>query len=746
MVVSYEFVWFVLGEFHKTPLALADQARDDCSAMADRPRPDARRMNLGRVSRGSLAGALADAASAALLVNASIWLRRGDADVEGPYPSNGRVRRFSAVDDDRLEIAVRGAIPRLLDVHRLVFDGQLQGLLTIVGGPPRQPLDVGRVCEEIAAQIANFRLLEGLRGREAELEAMLETAEDLSSEHHVQNVLEAIVARARRLLRSDTAYLTLVHGAMTRVRVTLGTRTEEFARVILAPGEGLGGLVAERRAAYYTPDYLADARFEHTAVIDRAVRGEGLRSILGVPMMASGELLGVLFIANRRSRTSLNERHVAVLQGLADHAALALRNAQLLEEAEDAAERFQRLHELARAQNDALIRASQVHDRLTQLVLEDRGLDEIVAALADSLSCNVELVDVAGTVVAGSHAAAGELSRLAPSGLAQLARARTVVDERHRVVCVPIAAGRDSLAFLVLDGTPDEHHVRAAEQGARAVALVMVKARAVFDADERLRGEFFDELLLGHAPAEYLLERGRRLGIDIRSPHRLAVSDPHTEGTRLRLLSNDAGWRQPSVAAMVELPYRNRLVYFIPIRSQDETASERAAELVHHLRERGWATCRLALSPTCVSIADYARHFSDALRCLEVSAVVDHDAAVVTPESLGAYYILVDARREPHIREFVERVLGGLVDYDRRGGALLATLETFFDLSGNLSKAAAALYVHPNTLYYRLHRIRRLTNLDPRAGADAFQLQLALQLRKATATSPSGSAPWSITP
>ena len=159
-----------------------------------------------------------------------------------------------------------------------------------------------------AAKLAALHVraeLEQRRRREAELAALFETASDLAALRDLDSVLRAIVRRARLLLGTDVAYMTLHDPAAkdTYMRITSGSVSAYFQQVHLGMGEGLGGLVAERAAPYATADYLTDERFLHTAPIDRAVREEGLVAILGVPLLLGKSVIGVLFAADRRTRT-----------------------------------------------------------------------------------------------------------------------------------------------------------------------------------------------------------------------------------------------------------------------------------------------------------------------------------------------------------------------------------------------------------------------------------------------------------
>jgi len=60
---------------------------------------------------------------------------------------------------------------------------------------------------------------------------------------------------------------------------------------------------------------------------------------------------------------------------------------------------------------------------------------------------------------------------------------------------------------------------------------------------------------------------------------------------------------------------------------------------------------------------------------------------------------------------------------------LLETLQGFFDNNLSITQTAQAIYVHRNTLLYRLRRVKEITGLDPKKFDDAIQLRLALKMR-----------------
>ena len=251
--------------------------------------------------------------------------------------------------------------------------------------------------------------LEGRRRREAELSALFETAHDLAGLRDLDAVLQAIVQRARSLLGTDVAYLSLNDPARgdTYMRVTEGSVAARFQQLRLGMGEGLGGLVAQTARPYVTDDYFKDDRFQHTHTIDAGVRDEGLVAILGVPLMLGHHVIGVLFAADRRARVFEREQ-IALLGSFAALAAAAIDTANLLAETRSALAGLERANEIIRDRSGVIERASDVHDRLAELVLRGGGVYDVAAAVSEVLDGTVEFTEAAAAPAEALEASRAE--------------------------------------------------------------------------------------------------------------------------------------------------------------------------------------------------------------------------------------------------------------------------------------------------------------------------------------------------
>src|SRR6476661_2316045 len=314
--------------------------------------------------------------------------------------------------------------------------------------------------------------LEAHRRREAELAALFQTASDLAALTSVDDVLAAIVRRARALLGRDVAYLCLNDDERgdTYMRVTDGSVSAEFQAVRLPLGAGLGGLGAQQGVPIASVDYFRDERFNRRSTIDSAVRSEGLVSILGVPLKRGAQVIGVLFAADRRRRAFTRDE-VALLSSLAAHAAVALDNARLLAETRSALISLEQANASLREQSRDIELAVMAHDRLAELVLRGGGVAEVAAELADVLGGTVELQGPS------------ELSQ--PLGSDQSS--------------VPVATGSELLGRLVhtREGQARAADLRVLERGAVVTALLLLFNRHLAEVANRGRRDLLEDLLTG---------------------------------------------------------------------------------------------------------------------------------------------------------------------------------------------------------------------------------------------------------
>ncbi len=635
---------------------------------------------------------------------------------DAPAPPGAAARRTpAAVETPFLDLLARGASADAYEQPVLVARAE---------GAPAERIAALEHAKGLALRVRSE--LEGRRRREAELSALFETAHDLAGLRDLDAVLRAIVQRARSLLGTDVAYLSLndpVRGD-TYMRVTEGSVAARFQQLRLGMGEGLGGLVAQTARPYVTDDYFQDARFQHTRTIDAGVRDEGLVAILGVPLMLGHHVIGVLFAADRRARVFEREQ-IALLGSFAALAAAAIDTANLLAETRSALADLERANEIIQDRSGVIERASDVHDRLAELVLRGGGVHDVAAAVSQVLAGTVEF-----TEAAAAPARALETSR---------AEGHAVRHEDDWIAAV--TAGDELFGALVLRGHPglDPVDQLTLERAAMVTSLLLLARRSAAEAEQRVRGELLDDLLDARDRDPRLLgDRARRLGADLTATHvvlaaRLDATAPdadHEADARRRLWA--AASHLAATGHGLAAARDGGTVLLLPL-ARDDDATDLARRTARHL---GTAVHEAVTVGASAPVEDLVTHpdavaaaYTEARRCLDALGLLGRSGDGAAAEDFGFLGLLLAGDR--NVTGFVDRTIGPVVAYDeRRGTDLVRTLDAYFACGMSPARTKDELHVHVNTVAQRLERVGRLLGDDWQSPGRALEIQLALRLHR----------------
>ena len=142
----------------------------------------------------------------------------------------------------------------------------------------------------------------------------------------------------------------------------------------------------------------------------------------------------------------------------------------------------------------------------------------------------------------------------------------------------------------------------------------------------------------------------------------------------------------------------------------------------------------IGISSVVVSLKDLARAYKEARIALEVGKVFDIEKPIMCYENLGIgrlIYQLPTTLCDIFLGEVFKK--GSLESLDRE---TLMTVQSFFENNLNVSETSRKLFVHRNTLVYRLEKIRKLTGLDLREFDHAVTFKVALMVKKYLTSKP----------
>ena len=226
-------------------------------------------------------------------------------------------------------ILLEKGVKTLLGVP-LHVEGSVLGVLHVGSLRPRQfeedDVDLLQlVADRAALAIDHARLFQSEQQARKRLE-QVQTVTDVALTHlELEDLLWALLARTRDVLGVDTCTVLLIDGERDELVVRAALGIEEEVGVRIPVGGGFAGTVAAERRPVILPN------LDTAHVLNPILRQKGIRSMLGVPLIVRGEVIGVLHVGTLELH-EFTDADVELLQLVAERAALAIEKARVHEE------------------------------------------------------------------------------------------------------------------------------------------------------------------------------------------------------------------------------------------------------------------------------------------------------------------------------------------------------------------------------------------------------------------------------
>lgn len=637
----------------------------------------------------------------------------------------------------------------------------LRGVTRVVISPlegvsDQSPDEIAALAEWVALVAERDRYRDELLTTSAESHSQSRVADEILSIRDLDQVLLSIVNRTLVLLEADICGVLLRDGDVINMKACVGHRVVETAHLSMHRGQGLAGLVFASGRHGRVDNYANDRTISPDFV--PLAEQEETKSALAVPLLAHGDVIGVLEVWRRRPST-FTEADVRRMLALGALASIAIENARLYDLQALTLARLTSAHEAMEHQVALLDRSARVQTALLRVVLDHTGAYErIMKTIADEYGCHAIYARETGAIEASypplDESPVGSLPPLSIRNRGYRKPTLRVLENGRRMWTQAVIVGDQEVGSVNLIGgdDTDEAMGAAVTQGAMACALARLEQRAASQA----RNAAFEQIIwdLVDGPPDHrsaALSRATELGLMLHGPHRIirGMFDNLDE------LARAEGW-DTAAAEHTRRAVLNA-VKKADVGAQLRLVSIRGDWIVGILAIEGAHETRTAIS----AIAAAARSAVPGLQLTwGVSGVRQdplryHDAhreaiAALTGakrlqvgdcslyDELGIVRILLGgAGGDSDLQRFVDDITGPLQEYDsRHDGALVRTLRAYFDNDCSQRRAAEALFIHPKTLSYRLAQIGELSGLDLQLHADRVRADLALRMLQLTESTP----------
>jgi diguanylate cyclase (GGDEF)-like protein len=258
-------------------------------------------------------------------------------------------------------------------VAPLAYHQRTFGVITVLRPPGQTPFSEEdrqlaiAMADQAALAIESARLFTAERQRVDQFDALRATVADISTELELPRLLQSIVERATALLDATGGDVGLYNEDNEEIRIVASHKMgRDYTGTIMGVGEGAMGLAVKTRQPVMIDDY---AIWENASP---QYQGGIWRAVLAVPFMIGARIVGAIGIVHTHPdrRFTASDQHLLIL--FAQHAAIAVENANLYQAARQAAERRIILHnvsqEIVTASLDSEGIYKAIHHAVAQLM------------------------------------------------------------------------------------------------------------------------------------------------------------------------------------------------------------------------------------------------------------------------------------------------------------------------------------------------------------------------------------------
>ena len=279
------------------------------------------------------------------------------------------------------------------------------------------------------------------------------------------------------------------------------------------------------------------------------------------------------------------------------------------------------------------------------------------------------------------------------------------------------------LEYILIAGGSGEDVYMVGKMVAFQIQNLLVAYKERFDKDNFIKNLLLDNLLLVD-----IYSRAKKLHIqaDVRRVVMIVETDSTKDCNVLEVVRSGNTNSRDFITAVDE----NNVIVVRDLSEGDSPAEidRGATGLESFLVKEGMKNVRVAYGTVVKEIKDVSRSYKEARLALDVGKIFFSDRNVVAYSELGIGRLIYQLPI-PLCRMFIREIFGGKSpdDFDEE---TLTTINKFFENSLNVSETSRQLFIHRNTLVYRLDKLQKATGLDLRVFEDAITFKIALMVVK----------------
>lgn len=413
-----------------------------------------------------------------------------------------------------------------------------------------------------------------------------------------------------------------------------------------------------------------------------------------------------------------------------------------------------------------LKKTEQIHNRLLEIVLNGNGLPSVCHTLVELVGNPVLILDGKGDLLA--NAWPPESNEFTPEAyeeklLAQLVQVKDrllalnphqqqrlvlQLDNRDQsLVLVRIDVNGSLNGFLAIPEVRrvlDSQDMMAVEHASTIVALEFLKQQIVYETEKQIRVELLEDIISGNFRFEEdVIRRAGHLNFNLTGRTIVFILQFELMGQKaqnerlMHQLKKEfyqfvQSYMKDVLGGSMLLTKSDSIIGLVRIPNHDDLVLVR--KTMPELKAKAEAKWpKLALSigigRSVEAVRQIKKSYEEAMDALRIAGFMYEERSVTFFEDLGPFSFLFELEESSAMHKFCERTLGPVFAHDRQNNSeLIMTLRNYFLNDCNLRIASEQLFIHKNTVLYRIRKVEELTGLKFSNPEHRFNLQLGLKL------------------
>lgn len=279
------------------------------------------------------------------------------------------------------------------------------------------------------------------------------------------------------------------------------------------------------------------------------------------------------------------------------------------------------------------------------------------------------------------------------------------------------------LEYILVVGGSGENSYMVGKMAAFQIQNLLVAYKERFDKDNFIKNLLLDNLLLVD-----IYSRSKKLHIqtDMKRVVMIVETGSGKDNNALEIIRTNIGNNKDFVTAVDE---NNVIVVKELAENESSREIDKTANVIMEiLTKENIQNAHIAYGTTVNEIKEVSRSYKEAKMALDVGKIFFDERNIIAYSELGIGRLIYQLPI-PLCRMFIKEIFGGKSpdDFDEE---TLTTINKFFENSLNVSETSRQLFIHRNTLVYRLDKLQKSTGLDLRVFEDAITFKIALMVVK----------------